>query len=201
MLAVDYRLAPEHPFPAAPADCLAATDWVFANAEQCNPEGLPVYVAGDSAGGNLSAVVAKERPSRLAGQILIYPVTRHYDPFPDSYIENAKGQTLTKDLMVWFWDSYLHDSPLLEPGQVVHPLATPAFRGPTSDLPRAIVITCGFDPLRDEGIAYAEALADAGVPCEHHHYSEAKHGFACGEGPTEDHESVMRQISTWLDAG
>lgn len=198
VIAVDYRRAPEHPFPAAAKDSLAVTDRVLCNTEDYNPGVLPVYVAGDSAGGNLAAVVAFERPTSITGQILIYPVTQYYEPFTASYHKNAKGHGLTLKLMIWFWDSYLYNSPLQDADLTRHPLAAPAHRNVSDKLPPALVITAGFDPLRDEGIAYTKSLAGAGVPCQHLHYRDARHGFLCSEGPSADHRAAMEEIKHWI---
>jgi acetyl esterase len=204
VIAVHYRLAPEHAFPAAPEDCLAAVDWVLDQPQNSilnsnyNPDSLPVFVAGDSAGGNLSAIVAHERPTQLRGQLLIYPATRHYRPYTASHHENATGYGLTLKLMIWFWDSYLYNSPVDDSVEVQHPLASPSHRSLHSELPAALVITAGLDPLRDEGIAYADALIAAGVPCKKLHYTDAMHGFLCSDGPTPDHEAAMTAIRDWL---
>ena len=113
VVSVDYRLAPEHKFPAGVEDCLAATEWVLAHAEELGGDGSRVLVAGDSAGGTLATVVAlllRDRGmSEVAGQILLYPVTDYYDPPTASYLEMAEGYGLTRKGMMWFWDHYLND--------------------------------------------------------------------------------------------
>ncbi|XVH33482.1 alpha/beta hydrolase (plasmid) [Haloferacaceae archaeon DSL9] len=176
---VDYRKAPEHPFPAAVEDAYAATTWVADNAADIGA-GDGLAVAGESAGGNLAAVVAQMAVEKAAGapeidhQLLFYPVTDHAFDTP-SYEENADGFFLTTRAMVWFWNHYLRDdidganpraSPLRAPEHVV------------SALPPATVITCGYDPLRDEGFAYAEALEAAGVAVDHANYDGMIHDFA-----------------------
>ena len=175
VVAVDYRLAPEHPFPAAVEDARAATEWVADNPDAVDGNGT-VAVGGDSAGGNLAAVVALlARDSGgpdLAHQLLVYPITAPPDEFP-SYEENAEGYYLERADMVWFASHYFRSE--LE---VNNPYAMPLRASDLTGLPPATVLTCGFDPLRDEGVAYAEALADAGVDVEHLHYPALIHGAA-----------------------
>ncbi|MCZ7537548.1 MAG: alpha/beta hydrolase, partial [Acidimicrobiia bacterium] len=171
----DYRLAPESRFPAAPEDCFAATRWVSEHARELGGDPQRVAVAGDSAGGNLAAVVALMARERggpaLAHQLLVYPVTDHaFDTA--SYEANAEGYFLTRDMMRWFWGHYLGDS---EEGS--HPHASPLRAMELSGLPSATVVTAEYDPLRDEGEAYAERLAKAGVPTELRRYDGMIHGF------------------------
>jgi acetyl esterase len=175
VVSVDYRLAPEHPFPAAVEDCYAATEWVADNADALLGDPDRVAVAGDSAGGNLAASVSLAARNLdgpdLTHQCLIYPVTDHnFDT--DSYHENAEDYFLTRDAMKWFWDHYL-DSPF----DGANPYASPLRADDCSDLPPATVMTCEFDPLRDEGEAYADRLEDAGVPVSRIEYDDMIHGF------------------------
>jgi acetyl esterase len=195
VVAVDYRLAPEHPFPAAVEDCEAVTRWVQGNLDDLGAAGRPVLVAGDSAGGNLAAVTARN-VAGLAGQILVYPVTSHYRDAPPSYAENAKGYGLTRNLMVWFWDTYLQGS--VAARETSHPLAMPLGWEDFQGLPPAIVFTAGLDPLRDEGAHFADRLADAGIPCTHWPYPRAMRGFVCSEGQSEPHREAMEQIAQWV---
>ncbi len=174
VLSVDYRLAPEHPFPAALGDSIQATRWAHANAVRlgCDPDRLAI--GGDSAGANLAAVVAQLAPVPLRHQMLIYPVTDCRRTAP-SYTENATGYFLTATAMAWFVDHYLSggegspDDPRVSPllADDVHLRGTPS----------ALVITAEFDPLRDEGDHYAARLAALGVATTHVRFSGMFHGF------------------------
>lgn len=164
VISTDYRLAPEHPFPAAAEDAIAATRWI---AEEF-PH--PLVVAGDSAGGNLAAVAAQQVEG-VDAQLLIYPSTDLRDRWP-SHEENGKGYFLTVDEMEWFHNNYL---PTGEGGD--DPLASPLHAGDLSGLPPAIVATAEFDPLRDAGDAYADALEKAGVKVIHRCFPGLVHGF------------------------
>ncbi len=175
VVAVDYRLAPEHKFPAAVEDAWAATTWVASNAEAIDLDPGRVAVGGDSAGGNLAAVVtlrARERGGpRLVFQVLVYPVT-DYEFERTSYREYADGYYLTRDGMRWYWRHYLPSE-----AAGAHPEASPLRAANLAGLPPAHVITCGFDPLRDEGEAYAHRLSEAGVPATISRYESMIHGF------------------------
>ncbi|MHC2866887.1 acetyl esterase/lipase [Bradyrhizobium diazoefficiens] len=161
-VSVGYRHAPEHRFPTAAEDGYAATRWIAEHAAELGGKPGPVLVAGWSAGGNIAAVtcqLARDRGGpEIAGQLLVCPVT-DCDFDRSSYNDNATGYFLTRSLMYWFWDLYCSPADRTDPR--VSPL-----RGKVSGLPPAFVVTCEFDPLRDEGIAYAEAMAAAGVPVE-----------------------------------
>lgn len=160
VVSVHYRLAPEDKYPAAADDCYAAAAWVAENGAEIGADGSRMAVCGDSAGGNLSAVVSQMARDRggpaIAAQVLHVPVTDHsYDTA--SYTENAEGKLLTKASMVWFWDHYL---PNAEAGQEAY--ASPLQASDLSGLPPALVQTAEYDPLRDEGEAYGAALESAG---------------------------------------
>lgn len=161
-VSVGYRHAPEHRFPTAAEDGYAATRWIAEHATVLGGRPGPVLVAGWSAGANVAAVtcqLARDRGGpEIAGQLLVCPVTDCSFDRP-SYNDNATGYFLTRSLMYWFWDLYC------SPADRTDPRASP-LRGKIAGLPPAFVVTCEFDPLRDEGVAYAEAMADAGVPVE-----------------------------------
>jgi acetyl esterase len=177
VVAVDYRLAPEHPFPAAVDDAWAAINWVAENGASLGADTARISVGGDSAGGNLSAVVAQMARDnggpRLCFQLLIYPATDLAMDTP-SHRENAEGYMLTRGSMNWFLGHYC---PALDQRSSARlsPLKSARFDA----LPPAYVITAEFDPLRDEGEAYAERMREAGVPVECHRYDGMIHGFVC----------------------
>lgn len=175
VVSFEYRLAPEVKFPGAVEDCLAATRWVIEHAAELGGDPARVAIAGDSAGGNLAAVAAqvmRDEGRALAAQLLLYPATDFTDGdgYP-SRVENASGYLLTAEDMQWFSDQYLPaDSDLKDPR------LSPLF-GNLADVAPAVVATAEFDPLRDEGNAYAKALADAGVTVRHHCFPGMIHGF------------------------
>ena len=174
VVSVDYRLAPEDPFPAAVNDAFAAACWVQANAEEIGVDPGRIAVAGDSAGGNLAAVVAQLARDaggpNLCFQLLVYPAT-DYECDRPSITDNAEGYFLTTPAMQWFYSHYLKDA-----ADGIDPRMSP-IRGNLNGLPPAFVITAEYDPLRDQGIAYAEALAAAGNEVTSRTYGGMFHGF------------------------
>lgn len=181
VIAVDYRLAPEHPFPAAFDDCLAAVHWVAGNVVSLDIDPLKLAVGGDSAGGNLAAAVAIalcDKGPLPALQLLIYPAT---DMTADngSLRENGDGFLLTRAAMERFTNWYVTDA-----AQRTDPRASPQF-GAHGGLPRAFIQTAEFDPLRDEARVYAETLSAAGVAVEYQCYPGMLHGFARMGGVVE----------------
>jgi acetyl esterase len=175
VVSVDYRLAPEHRYPAAFDDCYAATAWVAEHAAELGGDPAKLAVAGDSAGGNLAAAVALAARDRtgpnLGAQLLIYPVT-NFNFDTESYRENREGYLLTKSSMLWFWAHYLGAQDLDK-----DPYASPLRADNLVDLPPAYVATSEYDPLRDEGEAYALRLGEAGVPVTAKRFDGMLHGF------------------------
>ena len=175
VVSVDYRLAPENKFPACADDCEAAYYWAVENAASFGGDPRRVAVGGDSAGGNLAAVVslrAKERGRQVpVFQVLVYPVTDS-DFDRASYVENAEGYQLTRKSMRWFWDLYVNG-----PDEMAHPHAAVMRAADLSGMPPALVITAEFDPLRDEGEAFGERLREAQVPVTVTRYDGMIHGF------------------------
>ncbi|MDO9409164.1 alpha/beta hydrolase [Patulibacter sp.] len=176
VVSVDYRLAPEHPFPAAVEDAIAATNWAGEHLAELGGREDRLAVGGDSAGGNLSAVVAQARRDAglpLAGQLLIYPVTDPATDFP-SLTENGEGYFLTKADMTWFEQAYAGEQDIA--AGLADVRASPA-TGDLQGLAPAVVTTAGFDPLRDDGDAYARALEAAGVTVRHLENPSLIHGW------------------------
>ena len=177
VIAVDYRLGPEHRFPAAFDDALAATHWVRDHAAELGVDDRRVAVGGDSAGGNLAAAVAiSERDAPSAGppiayQLLIYPATDMRRQHA-SHVTNGSGYLLTRDTIRWFHDHYIDD-----PKHDLDWRASPLLRGDLRGLPPALVITAGFDPLRDEGADFARAMSEAGGAVSYVCFERQIHGF------------------------
>ncbi len=202
VVGVDYRLAPEHPFPAALEDSYAALEWLADEAAAIGGDPDRIVLAGDSAGGNLAAATAllarhRDGPS-IAYQLLLYPVTG--DPTEtDSYEENAEGYFLTTAEMEWFRDHYLERDV-----DELHLLVAPRLARDLSGLPPATVVTAGFDPLREDGAAYADRLEAAGVPVTYRNYPDVIHGFmAMLEEPvdlTRAHEAYADVAADLADA-
>jgi acetyl esterase/lipase len=167
VLAIDYRLAPEHPFPAGVEDAIAATRWAAENLP-----GTRLAVGGDSAGGNFSAVVAQTLPDLVQAQVLLYPAVDKFGDYP-SREENAEGYFLDAPTMLWFLEQYVGSVTDLDEGD---PRLSP-LRGDLAGVAPALVVTAEFDPLRDEGNEYAARLEAAGVPVDHVTYPGLIHGF------------------------
>jgi acetyl esterase len=189
VVSVDYRLAPEHRYPAAFDDCYAVTAWVAEHAADVGADAGKLAVAGDSAGGNLAAAVALAARDRggpsIAAQLLVYPVT-DFNFETASYEENGDGYLLTKGSMEWFWAHYLGAQDLDQ-----DPYACPARAEDLAGLPPAYVATAEYDPLRDEGEAYAAALRDAGVAVTVRRFDGMIHSFFWTLGATPSAASVI----------
>jgi acetyl esterase len=197
VVSVDYRLAPEHRFPAAVEDCFAALCWAHEHAVELGAVGGKIVVGGDSAGGNLATVVALRARDQggpaIAGQLLVYPVTQLRGSLGGSMVTNGEGYFLRAIDMRWFEDMYLGASGA-ESDADASPLSAPDLRG----LPPALLLTAEFDPLLDQGVAYATRLADSGVQCVHRHYAGAIHGFF--GMPTAISRRAVSEACTWLSA-
>jgi acetyl esterase len=196
VVAVDYRLAPEHKFPRAAEDCYAATQWVAAHANEVRIDPLRIAVGGDSAGGNLAAAVClmarDRRGPRLVFQLLIYPVMNHnFDTA--SYHEYATGYSLTREAMMYYWDQYLSAK---EDGQ--NPYASPLRASDLRGMPPALIVTAEYDPLRDEGRAYAQKLQEAGVPVTLRHCETMIHGFLTMTGKIDEAKRIRQEIAQIL---
>ncbi|MEJ2867707.1 alpha/beta hydrolase [Actinomycetospora sp. OC33-EN08] len=199
VMLVDYRLAPEHRYPTAAEDAWAALRWVEAQTVEL---GVPLVVAGDSAGGNLSAIVTQRAKAEggpsLAAQVLVYPVT-DADVDNASYTDPANQLMLSRESMVWFWDHYAPDA-TTRSNVDASPLQAPDLSG----LPPAIVLTAEHDPLRDEGEAYAEKLRAAGVPTVHRRFDGQMHGFftmvTLLPGAAAGMDYVVEQLEQYLPA-
>ncbi|MBW0088016.1 alpha/beta hydrolase [Pseudonocardia sp. KRD-184] len=196
VVATQYRMAPETKFPGAVDDCYAALQWVAANAAEFGGDPSRLGVIGDSAGANLAAVVAlkarDEGGPRIRAQVLTYPVTDATSDLP-SRRENAEGYLLTAGSMDWFWRHYLR-----EPGDGKNPYASPLLAADHSGLPPALVLTMEFDPLRDEGEAYAEKLKAAGVPVTLQRYDGLIHGTYWMTAAIERSGELYRAIAEFV---
>lgn len=197
VVSVDYRLAPEHKFPAAPDDCLAATRWVAEHAAAYGGDATRMVVAGDSAGGCLAAVTAlrirDEGGPALRGQLLWYPVTNYPSVPPNSYAACGSGYGLTHEGMLWFWEQYLTDTSAQS-----HPHASPLRMDTTVGLPSTYVMVAEFDVLRDEGEAFARRLSDSGVETVSRCQAGMNHGFLKYTGVIEEADAAMADACSWL---
>ncbi|MEB3830874.1 alpha/beta hydrolase [Phormidium sp. CCY1219] len=198
VVSVDYRLAPEHLFPAAAEDAYAATLWVANHAAELNADRDRLAVGGESAGGNLAAVVAQMARDRqslsLVYQLLFYPVIQYRFDTP-SYRQNSKYYLLTKPLMKWFWDCYLTSA-----ADGKNPYASPMFAKTLHNLPPALIITAELDILRDEAELYGDRLQAAGVPVKISRYNGTIHGFVNLAKKLPQGLSALEEASTALSA-
>jgi len=195
VISVDYRLAPEHKFPAAVDDSIAATNWIAANASRLGIDAARLMVGGDSAGGNLAAVVSLHaRDSggpKIAGQVLVYPATE----FARTHASHREPETsilLTHSVIGWFANHYMGDADRSDWR------ASPARAKTFAGLPPAYVLTAGADPLRDEGDEYAARLKEAGVPVAYKHFPGQFHGFFTMGKLLKQADVAVTEIATWL---
>ena len=197
VISVDYRLAPEHKFPAAVDDAIAATKWIAANAKQLGIDASRLIVGGDSAGGNLAAVVslaARDGGPEIAGQVLIYPATDFAMKHP-SHREPETSVLLTHTVIPWFCNHYLSG-----PADIDNWKASPARAATLAGQPPAYVLTAGADPLRDEGDEYARRLKEAGVSVTYKHFPGQFHGFFTMGKLLNQANVAAAEIGTWLKA-
>ncbi|MFD7085792.1 alpha/beta hydrolase [Streptomyces sp. NPDC059918] len=189
VVSADYRLAPEHPWPAAPDDALNVLLWARAQALAlgCDPD--RVAVAGDSSGGNLAAVTALRAPELVAGQLLVYPPL-DAAMATESTAAYAEGHFHTAAHMAWYWEQY--------GGDPAHPHVSPLRAPDLSGLPRTLLVLADCDPLRDEGLAYARRLGAAGVECAVHLYPGVFHGFL--GLPLPAGRAALAAAAAWLRA-
>ena len=194
VISVAYRLAPEHKFPAAVNDCYAATKWVAENAARLGIDRQRIAVGGDSAGGNLAAVISlrsrDDAGPPIALQVLVYPVTDLSSLGTPSYREFAEGYGLTASEMAWFREQYLARP---EDGSSIH--ASPLLATDLRGLPPALVITAECDPLRDEGEAYAKRLEAAGVPVQYRCYAGMIHPFFSLSGGVPQAREAIAEVA------
>jgi acetyl esterase len=198
VISVDYRLAPEHKFPAAADDAITATKWVADNARQFGIDAAHLLVGGDSAGGNLAAVVALAARDgdgpKLAGQVLVYPATDFAMKHP-SHSEPETSILLTHSVIKWFCNHYLNSAADIENWK-----ASPARAKTLAGLPPAYVLTAGADPLRDEGAEYAARLKEAGVPVTYRHFPGQFHGFFTMGKLLQQANVAVTEIAGWMKA-
>jgi acetyl esterase len=204
VVSVDYRLAPEHKFPAGVEDCFAATEWVLEHIEELGGEERRVFVGGDSAGATMATVAAlllrdQGKAGRLAGQILLYPVAGYCDPPTASYVEMGMGYGLTRKGMEWLWGQYLKDA-----SEAKDFRAAPLMAESLAGLPRAFVVTAEYDVLRDEGQAYARRMEAEGVDVTHVFAEGMNHAFAASadEFPfLPQAKQLLRRVAGWIAEG
>jgi acetyl esterase len=197
VISAEYRLAPEHKYPAALNDCYAATCWAAQRHAEFGGDPQRIFVTGDSAGANLATAVClrarDEQGPALAGQVLVYPITDCCFDTP-SYVANAHGYMLTRDTMQWFWNHYLPEG---NDGR--HCYQSPLRATSLAGLPPALVVTCEFDPLLDEGRAYADRLAAEGVPTTYIEEKGMIHGYLRRLDSFRRAQQTMRDIAAWIN--
>jgi acetyl esterase len=198
VVAVDYRLAPEHPYPAAIEDAYAATCWAADNAVSLHADPKRLAVIGDSAGGALATVVSMMARDKggpeISLQVLIYPITDYNFDTP-SYSKNAQGYMLSRELMQWFWNHYLEDITVAG-----HPYVSPLRAQNLDGLPQAMILTAEYDPLCDEGRAYAQKLQANGIDTTYSHYEGMIHGFIRMTTRLDQAKKALEEVSNKIKA-
>lgn len=200
VLSVDYRRAPEFPYPAALDDAYTALEWAEANAHSLGCDGQTFAVAGDSSGGTLAAALTllskHRRGPRISLQILLYPALDYLEPATRSYVERATGYSLNFDFMAWSWRNYLPEV-WARDDQYLFPLQAPDLSG----LPEALILTAEYDPLRDEGIAYANRLVASSTQnlVRHWHLDDQMHGFAMQTNTIDRAARMMEELTAVID--
>ena len=194
---VDYRLAPEHKFPAGVEDAWSALNWLANHGSEIQVDPSRLAVAGDSSGATLATVIAtrarRSKNLRLACQALIYPPTDHWTTDTKSYRDNGRDYLLTRDLMIWFWENYLSPKEPLDNPEVC------PFRSPDlSGMPPTLLVTAEYDPLRDEGEAYGRRLKLAGVPTTVTRYEGMLHGFIMHFAIMDQGRTCLSQVANFL---
>lgn len=194
VVAVDYRRSPEAKYPAAVEDAYAALVWASSNGDILNADPSLLCIAGDSSGGTLASAVALLTRDRngpaIRQQVLFYPVTDYLDPETPSYAERGVGYSLNRDFMTWSWENYLpeewsRDDPYLFPLRAQD----------LSGLPSTIILTAEFDPLRDEGAAFARRLQEGGVEVNYIHVDDQMHGFAMQTRAIDRARDLVREVA------
>lgn len=199
---MDYRQPPEHPFPAAADDAVAAVRWAATHASELGADAARLAVGGDSAGGNLAAVAVNElcataEAPALRAQLLLYPVTDHPEAHHPSYEQNGNGYGLTAEAMHWFWQQY---APVGSPDD---PRLSPLRLKEVPGLPATLVATAEYDVLRDEGQAYAEKLRKAGIALTHLHTGDMNHNFPVSPDKVArfpQSRELLNEVAGWLRA-
>lgn len=202
VVSVDYRLAPEHKFPAAVEDALASTEYVLAHAKEFGANVSRIFLAGDSAGATLATVTCillrDKGVGGIAGQVLLYPAVNHYSQPTQSYTDNAAGYGLTRDAMIWFWDHYLND-----PSEAADLRAAPINAPSLTNLPKAFILTAEYDILRDEGQAYAKRLRESDVDVTQVCVKGMNHSFAAAANVfphLPQAKDALHQVAAWINA-
>ena len=200
VVAINYRLAPEHPFPIPVEDCLASLAWIKENAARLGGDADSIVLCGDSSGGNLAAVAAQQArqlfPGMIKGQVLIYPVTDHYSHARWNYYRTHGTEQFRS--ITELWELYLRNSPLWRAGMTTHELATPLHVADLKGLPRTLMVIAEEDLLRDEAAEYATRLEEAGVSVRVRRYVGQRHGFV-GLKPSAAYKQAVADIVDWLN--